>query len=170
LLTSVDIKAVASEKLAELLAEASARSWAACAAIWSRVFVLSGPGWERAPETAGAMGEAFSLAMQRAAGMGDFVPNVRLVAELEAFDVADDGSAEWQYMIYLMGMVQMAVRGKDLSDCLSHALQMYLEMSFHMIGRTYGAAVGRPLSWKEAKEVVAADDDWARTVDFVRAL
>jgi hypothetical protein len=116
------------------------------------------------------MGEAFSLAMKRAVGIGDFVPDERLVAELEAFDVEDDGSAEWQYMVDLMGMVQMAVRGKDLSDCLRHALQTYLETSFHMIGRTYGAAAGRPLSWKEAKEAVAADADWARVVDFVQSL
>jgi hypothetical protein len=164
------MRAIVSEKSAELVVAAPERSWAACAAIWARVFVLSGPGWERAPGAAEAIQEAFSLAMRRAAGMGEFVPDERLVAELEAFDVADDGSAEWQYMIYLMGMVQMAVCGKDLSDCLKNALQMYLEMSFHMINRTYGTMAGGPISWKDAKEVVAADADWARVVEFVLAL
>ena len=170
MLTSVDKKAITSEKADELLAAPPERSWAACAAIWSRVFVLAGPGWKKAPKTTGAMREAFSLAMQRAAGIGDFVPDERLVAELEAFDVADDGSAEWQYMIDLMTMVQMAVRGKDLSDCLRRALQTYLEMSFHIISRTYAAAAGRPLGLTEAKEMIAADADWARVVAFVRAL
>jgi hypothetical protein len=49
------------------------------------------------------MDAAFSMAIRRAAGMGDFVADGRLVAELEAFDVADDGSAQWQYVVYLIG-------------------------------------------------------------------
>jgi hypothetical protein len=75
LLTSVDKKAITSEKADELLAALPERSWAACAAIWSRVFVLAGPGWKKAPKTTGAMREAFFLAMQRAAGIGAFVPD-----------------------------------------------------------------------------------------------
>jgi hypothetical protein len=170
LLTSVDIRAIADEKAAELLAGPPNLSWAACAAIWSRVFVLAGPGWERAPETAGAMREAFSLAMQRASGMGAFVPNEQLVATLEAFDVEDDGSDEWQWMIYLMGIVQIAVRGKALNDCLRQSLESYLEGWFYKIGRIHGAAAGRPLRLTEANEIVAGDADWAGVVAFVRSL
>jgi hypothetical protein len=73
-------------------------------------------------------------------------------------------------MIGLMGMVQLAVCGRDLADCLRLALQLYLNMSFHLVGRKYGAARRRPLGLAEVKELVAADPDWARTVDFVRSL
>jgi hypothetical protein len=73
-------------------------------------------------------------------------------------------------MIDLMGMVQAAAQGEDLKDCLRRALQLYLEGSFHQIGVTHAIAAGRPLRWPEANELVAADPDWARVVDFVRAL
>jgi hypothetical protein len=69
-----------------------------------------------------------------------------------------------------MGMVQLAVCGRDLADCLRLALQLYLNMSFHLVGRKYGAARRRALGLAEVKELVAADPDWARTVDFVRSL
>jgi hypothetical protein len=168
--TTVDTTAITREKVAELLAGPPQRSWAACAAIWARVFVLAGPGWKESPETAAAMREAFSLAMLRAAGMDDFVPDEPLIEKLEAFDVEDDGSDECQSMIDLMGMVQLAVCGRDLADCLRLALQLYLNMSFHLAGRNYGAVLDRPLGLAEIKELVATDPDWARTVDFVRSL
>jgi hypothetical protein len=38
--TTVDTTAITREKVAELLAEPPQRCWAACAAIWARVFVL----------------------------------------------------------------------------------------------------------------------------------
>jgi hypothetical protein len=167
---TVDTTAITREKVVELLTGPPQRSWAACAAIWARVFVRAGPGWKGAPEAAAAMREAFSLAMLRAAGMNDFVPDERLIEKLEAFDAEDDGSDEWQSMIDLMGMVQLAVCGRDLADCLRLALQLYLNMSFHLAGRKYGAALRRPLGLTEVKEPVATDPDWVRTVDFVRSL
>lgn len=132
--------------------------------------MLAGPGWKRAPDTVDAMRDAFSLAMLRAAGMDRFVPDEPLVTKLEAFDVEDDGSDEWQSMIDLMGMVQLAVHGRDLADCLRLALQLYLNMSFHLISRKYGAAFGRPLGLTEVKELIATDPEWTRVVDFVRSL
>lgn len=169
-MTSTDLKVMTDDKLAELLAEPSGRGWAACAAIWARIFVLSGPGWQKAPRLTGAVGDAFALAVRRAAGMVDFAPDEGLVAELESFDVEDDGTDEWHYMVDLMGMIEVAVRGESLSSCVQRAISVYLNQSFHISGRKYGEAAGRPLRLTEVRQLLASDADWARAVSFVRSL
>jgi hypothetical protein len=168
--TSTDLKVMADEKFAELMAGPPGRAWAACAAIWARVFVLSGPGWHKAPRLAGAAREAFVLAVRRAAGMAEFAPDEGLMAKLESFDVEDDGTAEWQYMVDLIGMVQVAVRGKDLSRCVWQALSIYLDQSFDISSRKYLEAAGRPLRLTEVEQLLASDTVWAGTVSFVRSL
>ena len=169
-MTSTDLKVMADEKLAELLAGPPGRAWAACAAIWARVFVLSGPGWDEDSRLPGAVGEAFALAVRRAAGMADFAPDEGLVAELESFDAEDDGTDEWQYMVDLMGMIQVAVLGEDLSCCVRQVLTIYLNQSFHISGRRYGEAAGWPLRLTEVRQLLASDADWARAVSFVQSL
>jgi hypothetical protein len=108
--------------------------------------------------------------VRRAAGMADFAPDEGLVAELESFDVEDDGTDEWQYMVDLMGMIQVAVLGEDLSRCVRQALTIYLNQSFHISGRKYGEAAGWPLRLTEVMQLLASDADWARAVSFVQSL
>jgi hypothetical protein len=170
LLTSLNIKALVTEKSGELLARSPVQAWAACASIWSRVLVLSGPAWSRAPDLSETMRMAFSRATQRAAGMDSLVPAEPLLVVFEAFDVEDDGSAEWNYMIDLIEMIAAAIGGQDVGSCLETTLWVYLEETFNALTRTYAVADGRPVSYTEAKERVAADPEWHRAVDFINAL
>jgi hypothetical protein len=170
MLTRVDTRALTSEKSRELLARSSMIAWAACASIWSRVFVLSGSGWRRAPELFEKMCDAFSLAMQRTVGVSALPSAESLLSSFEAFSIEDDGSAEWNYMIDLIEMISAAVGGQDISSCLETALRVYLEGTFNARARVHAVSNGRPISYAEAKSRVANDAEWKRTVDFVMAL
>lgn len=145
-------------------------AWAACASIWSRVFVLSGPGWMRFPDLFEKMRYAFSLAMQRSVGVGTLPSVDLLLSALEAFDIEDDGSVEWLYMVDLIVMISAAIAGQEVSACLDTALRSYLDGVFNALVRSYAVADGRPISYSEAKKRLAGDAEWGRAVEFISAL
>jgi hypothetical protein len=170
LLTGVDIKALASEESGELLARSPVRAWAACATIWSRIFVLSAPGWRRYTQISEKILDAYSLAMQRSIGISAPPSVESLLSAFEAFDIEDDGSAEWSYTIDLIEMLSAAIGGEDVSACLETALRVYLTEIFNALTRAYAIADGKPISYAEAKTRIADDVTWRRTLDFISAL
>jgi len=115
------------------------------------------------------MRDAFSLAMQRSTG-GTFPSGELLLSALEGFDIEDDGSAEWQYVVDLIVMISAALDGQDVSVCLQTALRSYLEGTFNVLANTLAGADGKPISNEAAMRRLGHDAEWRRTVDFVRAL
>ncbi len=107
----------------ELLERPPVDAWAACASIWSRVFVLSGSGWAREPKLSETMRTAFALAMQRSIGTGALPSAERHLSAFAAFGLEDDGSAEWNYMLDLIGMITPVLSGQDVGTCLDAALR-----------------------------------------------
>jgi hypothetical protein len=116
------------------------------------------------------MRDAFSLAMQRSVGVGTLPSAKSLLSTFEAFDIEDDGSAEWGYMVDLIEMISAAIDGQDVGTCLETALRVYLEGMFNVLVRGYAVADGRAIPYAEAKTRLANDAEWGRAVDFVRAL
>jgi len=64
---------------------------------------------------------------------GTFPSGELLLSALEGFDIEDDGSAEWQYVVDLIVMISAALDGQDVSVCLQTALRSYLEGTFNVL-------------------------------------
>jgi hypothetical protein len=80
-----EIREFVSDKARELLERPPVDAWAACASIWSRIFILSGPGWARDAELFETMRTAFSVAMQRSTGVGEPPSTEQILSAFEAF-------------------------------------------------------------------------------------
>jgi len=89
---------------------------------------------------------------------------------MEGFDVEDDGSAAWNYMIDVMEMISAAIGGKDVDTCLKTAIRVYLEVSFNLRARDFALEQGSPISYADAKARMASDPVWIRSVNFVNSL
>lgn len=167
-MVTVDTQALVAEKSGDLLTRPAARAWAACVSVWTRVFVLGVTGWAKRPELFAAMLEAFSLGIQRSTGADiSSVPDL-LIARLQAFDVEDDGSDEWQHMVDLIEMVTVAIDGHDIGTCVETSLRLYLEGQYIVMSNSY--ARSRPISVADADRLLGEDPAWARTVSFVTSL
>lgn len=158
------------QKSRELLDNSTMSAWAACASIWSRIFVLSSPEWARSLELSRIMSEAFSAAMQRSIGVSNTQSIGPLSAALDGIAIEDDGSVEWNYMIDLIEMLSGAIKGQDASLCLETTLRVYLEGRFNLLARSYAIADGRPISYADAKQRAAGDVEWGKEVDFIKSL
>ena len=170
MLTTVDRSALVSQKSAELLARPPISAWAACASIWSRVFVLSGPGWAPRPDLLDKMREALSHALQRTVGIGELPSAEPLLADFQTFDIEDDGSMAWIYMVDLIEMLSAPIGGQDIGVCVKTSLRVYLDGVFNSLARGYAVAEGRPIPYSEAKDRIAGEVEWRRTIEFVRSL
>jgi len=168
--SNVDIDDLVDRKTHDLLTCSERCGWAACAAIWARVFVLASPGWKRWPEFFDTVRDAFSIAMLRCVGPSAISPPELLIAKLESFDIEDDGSAEWQFAVDLIEMISVTLDGKDVSTCLQSAIRSYLEGTLTVLRNDYAVSVGGIISNDIAMKRLAADPEWCRTVEFVAAL
>jgi hypothetical protein len=169
-MTTVDIDSLINQKSYDLLTRSTSCAWAACAAIWARVFVLASPGWKRWPEFFGTVRDALSLAMLRCTEHGAIAPPELLIAKLEGFSVEDDGSAEWQFVLDLVVMLSAALDGQDVSVCLQTSIRSYLEGMLNVLSNNYAVAAGGVIPHNIAMKQLAADPEWGRTVEFIKAL
>jgi hypothetical protein len=167
-LTSPDIPALVSEKVGELSTRPETDAWAACAAVWAHAFVLAGPGWRRWPHLERPTADALVTAILVTSRGGTAPPE--LIASLESFDVEDDGSAEWQYVIDTIAMLLPALTGEDLVSCATTTLTTYLEGTFNIVANQFATLNGRPISQLEASSRVPEDGAWRRAVALVKAL
>jgi hypothetical protein len=164
------IPEIVREKTAEILERPQIEAWAACAAIWSRIYVLSGPGWEDHQGFHELVRSSYSLAIRRAVGPSSFVPNESLIRDLEGFDVEDDGSATWNYMIDVMEMISPVIGGQDIEICLKTAIRVYLETSFNVRVGDFAIERGRPISYADARTRIVDDPVWIKSVSFLNSL
>jgi hypothetical protein len=165
---SVDISSLVDDKASELLGRPAAHGWAACASVWARVYVLASPGWARWPHLHQPVTMALSAALARCTGLDPAVPPE--VEELTDFELEDDGSPEWQYVLDIVTMVLTALEDDDLATCVSSTLTTYLEQSFTLLANDLAEQDGRPISQADADARLAVDDRWRQVVDFVHAL
>lgn len=114
--------------------------------------------------------DALSYAMQRSTEVGDLPSAELLLLRLEGFDVEDDGSTEWQFVVDLIAMISAALDAQDISVCLRTALRSYLEGMFNVLANTYAIEDAKPISNDEVARRLANDDEWRRVIDFVKGL
>ena len=164
----MDTTTLVDEKVAELATRSEPDAWAACAAVWTRVFVLATPGWRRWPDLGNLIGEALATTLLVVPGALPVPPG--LIGRLESFDIEDDGSAEWQYAIDVAAMLLSALGGDPLETCATTTLTTYLEGTFTVVANTLATTNGHPISHLEATNRVPESDTWRRAIAFVRAL
>ena len=169
-MTTTDAEVLVAEKCHDLMARKPIWQWAACASVWARLYVQASVGWKRWPELLGPVRDALSSAMLRCIDP-DISPSSEMqIVALESFDIEDDGSAEWQFVVDLIAMISAALDGQDVRVCLQTALRSYLEGMRIVIANNYAEMKGKPISVAEAGKRLVDDREWARAVDFVRAL
>jgi hypothetical protein len=167
---TVNINDLVAQKSRDLFARPESCGWAACAAIWARVFVLASLGWKRWPEFFDTVQDAFSLAMLRCTEPDTISRPELLIAKLEGFNIEDDGSGEWQFVVDLIVMISAALGGQDVGVCLQTALRSYLEGVRNVLANDYATAVGGVIRNDIAMKQLAVDPEWGRAVDFIKAL
>jgi hypothetical protein len=168
----VDITSFANRRSAEIISHSRVHGWSACASIWARVFVLSGAVWVRNPAIFATMQNAFSIAIQRSIGVDtETLPSAQpILAAFGAFDIEDDGSPEWNYMIDMIEIISPAIDGRDIGSCLETALRVYLAGSFNMIARSSVTAGAPSISYIEAEVLIANNPEWVQVLEFVNSL
>lgn len=169
-MATVDIESLVDQKSRELLTRSKSCSWAACASIWARVFVLASEGWRRWPEFSDTVREALSLALLRCIEHGSISSPDLLIAKLEGFSIEDDGSAEWQFVLDLAVMLSAALDGQEVSVCLQTSIRAYLEGMLNVLSNNYASAAGGAIPHSVAMEKLAADPEWNRVVEFIETL
>jgi hypothetical protein len=169
-MSTVDIDDFIDQKSRDLLTRSESCGWAACAAIWARVFVLASPGWKRWPEFFNTVRDAFSLAMLRCIEPSAISPPELLIVKLESFEIEDDGSAEWQLVVDLIAMISAALDGQDARVCLQTAIRSYLEGMLNVLRNDYAVAAGGVISHDIAMKQLTADPEWCRAIEFIEAL
>lgn len=144
--------------------------WAACAAIWARLWVEAGHGLKRWPHEAMRLSEALTCAMWKAAGTQLTDAADLVLVGLEAIEIDDDGSADWQSVVDLASMLIDALTDNDETAVLERTVRAYLEGAFNVLANDAATEAGGVLSQAVAETVVAQDERWQRTLSFVRGL
>jgi hypothetical protein len=165
---TAELTSLVDKKVGELSTRPAEDAWAACAAVWAHVFVLATPGWQRWPAVRRTVGDALLAAVDVATGEQGGAGDV--VARLEAFDVEDDGSAEWQRVIDIISMLLSALTGDGAIACATTALTTYLEGTFNILANDLATRDGHPISQADASRRIPEDERWQRAVAFVSAL
>jgi hypothetical protein len=169
-MVTVDIDTLVQTKARDLLARSTSDAWAACAAVWARLYVLAARDWARWPDVARTVLDAFSLAMGRSAGVPAASSAELILVKLDGFAIEDDGSAEWQFVVDLIAMLSTALHDQELKSCLMTTLSTYLEGTFNVLGNKMAVEDGRSIPHSEVKMRLAQDEAWRRAVEFVRSL
>lgn len=166
----VDIPGLVTSKSEDLLARPQADPWAACIAIWARAYFLASPACLRYPNFGNVVRAAFALSVQRAVGYGGAVSAESILEAMESFDIEDDGSTEWNYMVDFIGMLTTVLEGRDVDVCLESSIRFYLESVFAARSREFAASEGGVVSYSSARERVSEDPEWVRAIDFLSFL
>jgi hypothetical protein len=165
----MNLEGLIEEKAAELATRPAVDRWAACAAIWARLYVLAGPGLRRWPDIAADLSKVFVAVLRRGADI-DVDPAFQIPVAIKEFHIEDDGSDEWTYMVDLIGVMTPPAEGSDVGECVDVAIQTYIDSMLNSRARAYADETGRPISMAAVNERVVSDPDWLRVLDFVKSL
>ena len=145
------------------------RAWAGCSALWTRAFANARRALDRWPALRPRVETALVAAVTQTVRGSVGVPPSTLPGVAE-FDIEDDGSADWQYVVDLIAMLLPALDGRDASTCLRIALLTYLDGTFIVLANAESGRLGRPISETEAQASVEAHESWLRAVAFAQSL
>ena len=144
--------------------------WAACAKLWTQLWVLGSAGWAKWPETARRVFDGLQLALTRAGGLPDERSAELVLLGLETIDVEDDGSPEWQYMIDLSAVLTEALGNRDSHEAVEVTIRTYLEGAFNVLANDVAVQSGKAVSQSVAVEAIARNATWDGAVALVNAL
>ena len=167
---AIDVTSEVGRKTEDLLSRPSEDAWAACAAVWTRTLVLAAPGWAKWPTWFDHVHRAHAEAIRLVAGAGRATRLDEQLLVLEGFDIEDDGSTEWQYVVDSIAMLLPVLHQEPLAVCLQTALTTYLDGKFNVLSNLHALSLGRPISDVEARHALEDDRAWLRAVNFVRSL
>jgi hypothetical protein len=91
-------------------------------------------------------------------------------ALLQQLSLNDDGSSEWQFVVDLIAMLSEALHGTPVGPSLKNAINWYLEGTFNVLSNEKSRDLGRPISQKEAREMLELDNRWIGAKAFVNCL
>jgi hypothetical protein len=143
---------------------------AALVALCARGYVLASAGWRRWPDVHHWVHHAMQVMLTRAVSAGHEPARRRLVVALEAFDVEDDGTAEWQRAVDVVSMLVEILNDVPPAEALTNGMLGHLESTFAIVANANAESLGRPISETEAQELVPADPRWQWERDFVSGL
>jgi len=90
---------------------------------------------------------------------------------LNRFDVADDGSGEWQHIVDLLSALIRMLQGAELDEILEHAASNYLEGTFAAIAnRLAEDEESGVISRAVASRGVPATAAWREATAFLEAV
>ena len=166
---TTDTEALVQETLGRLTVLPLHRQWAACAAVWARLWALATPGWPRWPGAAERVLAAMSVAFARMGNVPAPSSDLALVG-LEALDMEDDGTAEFQSALDLASLLIQALADLDASRCLEVTIRTYLEGTFNVLANEHADRTGRSVTHAVALVEVGNSSDWHDAVRLVRSL
>jgi hypothetical protein len=165
-----DIDAVVAETLDRLATLPVSRRWAGCSAIWATLWALAAPAWARWPDAAARVLTAMNLALAQVGGLHPTSSIELALVGLEALDIEDDGSAEFQHALDLASLLLQALPDPDVDQCLEAAIRTYLEGTFNVLVNNHAAATGRSVAHADALVALQDNREWHDAVVFVRSL
>jgi hypothetical protein len=166
-----EIPQLVADVVARLGQAPEARRNAGVGAILERWFVLAGPGWARWPDWGETAAEGLEVVTARLAGVQ--VEDARRAAirsRLDAFDIEDDGSDEWQYAVDLISTLDRALAGAALPELLEYAVTAYAEGTYTTIANALADANGGVTTQATANRDVPRTDEWRRARAFLDGL
>jgi hypothetical protein len=168
--TTTDTAAIVDATARQILARSEAQAWAACACIWTRLWVLAGPGWVRWPDAQQGVFDALTVALAQCVGVASASSTELVLVRLEGIAVEDDGSPEWGFMLDLVEDLSAVLHGEPVQRCVATTLRTFLEGTFNLLANELAASAGGAISHAEANKRLARSDAWKQTVAFVRSL
>lgn len=165
-----EIDAVVTATVQRLGCRPTTAQWAACAMIWSRWWVLASDGWARWPHAAERVFDGLQVCLARAGRLGGHLSDEIVLAGLEALDVEDDGSPEWQYMVDLAAMLSEALNGVGSSEAVESTIRTFLEGVFNVLANAIAMRSGRSISQAMAAEEIGNSAEWKESLALVTAL
>jgi hypothetical protein len=165
-----EIEQLVTTKASQLADRPSTMIQAAQMALCARGYVLASAGWQRWPELHQWVHQAMQVMLTRAVSAEHEPVSERLIVALEAFDVEDDGTAEWQRAVDLVSMLIEILNDAPAIEALTNSMLAHLEGTFTVVANAKAESLGRPISETEAEKLVAVDPHWQWERDFVSSL
>jgi hypothetical protein len=164
---SGDIKKLVDEKTNQLSARSPVAIRAAQAALLERTYALATDAGTRWPDQYRLVTEAMTTALTRLSQATPDTTDGNVTDALEAFDIEDDGSAEWQRMLDLIAMLLAILHDTPAIDAIRDAMQTHLEGTFNIVANAHSDAAGHPISETTALSLMDTDPTWQQEVAFV---
>lgn len=144
--------------------------WAQSAVIWSRLWLLGEPIWRAHDDAREQVLKALAAALALPMKPLTSSEVKSALAALEAFDVPDDESQEWQYAVDLVSLLAAAFADPQPLAAAEASVSTYLDAVVNAVANDAARGRGRSVSHSEVLELLPVSREWARAVQFVSSL